>query len=80
MLRTAAVALSLAQVSAPSRAYYLIVKWGAGSPIAIRYESRQSCERAADAVIDQSDSKNKPTLPLIFVEGANMPWAFCIPA
>jgi len=60
--------------------FYLILKWGPGAPLAIKYDSLQSCERAADAVGRQRSNDKQTTIPLTMVEGPNIPWAFCIPA
>jgi hypothetical protein len=66
--------------------FNLIIRWGAGSPVAIRYDNRQRCELAAvevdtqgDAFADEIDARGNPIPPNEKVRGANAPWAFCIP-
>lgn len=66
--------------------FNLILRWGGGPPLVIRYENRARCELAALQVDLQGGLLGKalrydgtviePEAP---VSGANTPWAFCIP-
>jgi hypothetical protein len=67
--------------------FNLILRWGEGAPIVIRYESRERCETAELIVDTQSqimfqevDDNGKPMKTYPTVNGPNAPWAFCIPA
>lgn len=64
--------------------FNLVLRWGEGSPVVIRYETRARCETAALMAYVQGDAivvgKGKPdTPPAQQVSGANRPYAFCIP-
>jgi hypothetical protein len=64
--------------------FNLVLRWGSGAPVVIRYETRARCETAAVMVITQPDTtvqgKGRPDIPASpQVKGANAPWAFCIP-
>lgn len=63
----------------------LIIKWGNGSPIVIKYQSLERCNLAELSVIVQRDPRfNEQTDKIIpvdpAVENSNAPYAFCIPA
>lgn len=85
-----AFALALAQVDAGNPywkyvpgPFNLIVKWGPGAPMAIRYETAQRCELAAVQVLSEGDpivgkdGKPRPVPPQF--QGPNRPYAFCVP-
>jgi len=65
-------------------AFNLVLRWGPGSPVVVRYESRARCEMAAVMVITQHDPSldgktGKLVEPDPSVSRANAPSAFCIP-
>jgi hypothetical protein len=62
----------------------LIIRWGASSPVVVKYETLERCEYAAVGVIVQGLVKvgqnGKPDIqPSPQLTGANKPYAFCIP-
>jgi hypothetical protein len=64
--------------------FNLVLRWGNGAPVVVRYESRARCEMAAVMVVTQPDAiyqgKGKADIqPSSLVSGENAPWAFCIP-
>jgi hypothetical protein len=64
--------------------FNLVIRWGNGSPIVAKYETRKRCELAAVGVLVQGDiivgQNGKPDIqPSPQVTGANKPYAFCIP-
>lgn len=64
--------------------YNLVLRWGQGAPVVVRYESQERCDMAAvtawaqgnDAILD--DGRVVPAD--IAVTGQNRPHAFCVPA
>jgi len=66
--------------------FNLILRWSGGSPVVIRYDTRERCEMAAlmavvqgDALIQEVDGRGRPRQPDPQVRGPNAPYAFCIP-
>lgn len=64
--------------------FNLVLRWGQGSPVVIRYETRDRCETAALMAYVQGDAtvvgKGKPNAPPApQVSGTNRPYGFCIP-
>ena len=62
--------------------FNLILRWGATTPVVIRYETRARCEMAAVMVVTQQDDtlangKRIEASPL--VRAPNALYAFCIP-
>lgn len=64
--------------------YNLVLRWGQGGPVIVRYENQERCDMAAvtawaqasDLVLDNGKiEKADPA-----VTGQNKPFAFCIPA
>jgi hypothetical protein len=84
------VALLLAAILAQEAPGYsqgpfnLVIRWGSGSPVVVRYDTRARCEMAAVMVLAQRDvivqGRGKPGIPPSReVTGPNAPYAFCIP-
>ena len=62
--------------------FNLVLRWGEGPPVVVRYESRARCETAALMVLVQRDAtveRDVVRQPAPEVSGANAPYAFCIP-
>jgi hypothetical protein len=66
--------------------FNLILHWGNGTPVIVRYENRARCEMAALEVDIQGGLLGKAIRsdgtviePEVPVTGENTPWAFCIP-
>lgn len=66
--------------------FNLVLRWGAGAPVVIRYDNRARCELAAlaaattgDAIGSELDDKGRVRPAPVQVRGANAPFAFCIP-
>ena len=64
-------------------AHYLVLRWGEGAPVLIRYSDLKRCEAAAFSVMLEGDSRvvsgGKPQPLPPAVAGINKPYAFCIP-
>jgi hypothetical protein len=64
--------------------YNLVLRWGSGSPLVVRYIDQSRCELAAGTVLAQRDpivdrsGRARPVPPE--TSGANAPYAFCVPA
>ena len=86
-----ALALAAQSATSPNEApgysngpFNLVLRWGEGSPVIVRYENRDRCEVAAleawsqgMASVDEKTGKETKLDPA--VSGANAPYAFCIP-
>lgn len=64
--------------------FNLVLRWGEGSPVVIRYSNRERCEMAALSAFALGDAEvNGPgrpdTPPAPEVSGVNRPYGFCIP-
>ena len=62
----------------------LILRWGPGAPVSIRYDDQKKCEAAAVSVAAKGDTLVLPDgrrePPPADQSGSNRPAAFCIPA